>query len=414
LGGTTDVESDAHQSCMVYHIVTQAEDDANQVTWTLTNFYDVAETGRISATVLRGVDQTTPLGFANSGFNSANTATPWVIPDINPVYNNSVVLAGVVGDSTPTQTTPAGWTNRASGSSTQSNYLYSRNALTVAAELTGTTNVTPSTGDEYTAIAAEFKEATVPGNVFNLKGVMGPGDADITLSWLGPSSDGGSPLTDFKIEYTKDGGAWTEYPGVSTQQTDVVVTLESDATYQIRVSAVNSIGAGATTLLSNPVEEWAPNAQRLSSDEQNFTGTAGGWSGGTVSSGTYTKTEPVAGTLITLASPYVSVLPGGNACSEITLESFSSTSSPNVKIVSYTSAFVQIGVTGSIVGVTPSYQLRNLFNLPSNAAYVRMLIETTTSAPNGQVTISKAGIRAAPPPATTLDNIVVGMNACIV
>jgi hypothetical protein len=168
LGGNTDVESDSHQGNMVYHVVTSAEASASTVTWTLTNHYSTTETGRISVAVLRGVNTTTPLNSAASTFSSTNTATPWgngtftitSMPD-------GVVMMGVAGDGTQTQTFQSGWdgtggVNRASGSATQSNYLWSSNQTSFIGQ-TGTASVTPSAGDEFVCIYAAFNAASGGG-----------------------------------------------------------------------------------------------------------------------------------------------------------------------------------------------------------------------------------------------------------
>lgn len=157
VAANTVIASDAHAACMFTHEVTSGEAGAATVTWTLTNLLNAGDSWRITATVSRadsGVLAVT--GSAGTGFNSANTATPFVIPSVTPGHNNAQVIGGLVADSaTITQTTPAGFTLRANGGS---NYLYSRDALGSAGVPTGTTNVTPSTGDEYIGIAIALRE----------------------------------------------------------------------------------------------------------------------------------------------------------------------------------------------------------------------------------------------------------------
>lgn len=143
---------------MVYHRVSAAEDAADTVAWTLTNLWDATETGRITVVVQRGVALSGELVGAASG-SSATTVTPWVIPDVTPTATGCQIMAGVAGDGTETQTTPGTHTLRASGSTTQSNYLYSDNDLGTNGVGTGTTNVTPSGSDEYVSIVACFKPA---------------------------------------------------------------------------------------------------------------------------------------------------------------------------------------------------------------------------------------------------------------
>lgn len=69
-----------------------------------------------------------------------------------------------------------------------------------------------------------------------------------TLSWDAPSSDGGSPITDYVIEYSQDASSWSTYDdGVGTATNSVLTGLAGES-YFFRVFAVNDIG---TSLPSN-------------------------------------------------------------------------------------------------------------------------------------------------------------------
>jgi hypothetical protein len=74
-------------------------------------------------------------------------------------------------------------------------------------------------------------------------------DQSVDLSWSPPSSDGGSAITDYVIEYkqTSDGVWLTFSDGVSTNPTTTVDSLMNDISYDFRVSAVNAIGQGSPT-----------------------------------------------------------------------------------------------------------------------------------------------------------------------
>jgi hypothetical protein len=164
-----DVEimpSDTTLACvMVYHRVTAAEDTADQVTWTLTNLWDATETGRISVAVLRGVATTGELVGTGSTSNAGNSASPFVIADITPTADGSQIMAGVAGDGTATLTTPGTHTLQAGAGTTQTNYLYSDDTLGSNGVATGTTDVTPSAGNEYVSIVAAFKDAAVSATI---------------------------------------------------------------------------------------------------------------------------------------------------------------------------------------------------------------------------------------------------------
>jgi hypothetical protein len=159
LGANTITQSDSNGGIMLYHRVTSAESGGSTVSWTLTNIFDATETGRIIADVLRGVATSGELVGGTGGFSSANTATPWVIPSVTPSASSCQVVAMVTGDGTETQTEPGGWTTMTSGTGTIGLYTYSLDALGTSGVPTGTTNVTPSAGNEFVAIAAAFKPA---------------------------------------------------------------------------------------------------------------------------------------------------------------------------------------------------------------------------------------------------------------
>lgn len=158
LGANVERDSDAHGSVAAYHRVTAGEAGASTVTWTLTNLLGANRTGNISAAVLRGVATSGELVGNAGGNGDGNTTTPWVIPTVTPT-DTCQIVAGMSGDGTETQTTPGGWTLRASTTTNQSNYLYSRDTLGSNGVATGTTDVTPSTGNEYASIVACFKPA---------------------------------------------------------------------------------------------------------------------------------------------------------------------------------------------------------------------------------------------------------------
>jgi len=71
----------------------------------------------------------------------------------------------------------------------------------------------------------------------------------LDVSWTLPLSDGGSPITDYTIEYRKIGASlWTAVSHTPSTATTITVTgLDSDSTYEFRVAAVNANGASEWT-----------------------------------------------------------------------------------------------------------------------------------------------------------------------
>lgn len=71
-------------------------------------------------------------------------------------------------------------------------------------------------------------------------------DRSVALSWSPPSSNGGSALSDYVIEYKlTTGGVWAVFPDSVSASTSMIITgLTNDTSYDFRVSGVNAIGQG--------------------------------------------------------------------------------------------------------------------------------------------------------------------------
>lgn len=184
LGGTTDVESDAHQMCCVIHRVTSAEDAADTVTFTATNLYDATETGEVVGVVLRNVSTVTPIDSANSAFDSANSVTPHVLASLTGanLSTGSLVVSAVAKDGTGTWTTPAGYTALASRNTNQGLAAYSRNTPTTSGVNVAATNITPSAGDEYTSITVAFTKAPTSTALVIQDALIGVTADNVTLT----------------------------------------------------------------------------------------------------------------------------------------------------------------------------------------------------------------------------------------
>ena len=72
------------------------------------------------------------------------------------------------------------------------------------------------------------------------------GQTGIRLSWGRPSSDGGSPITGYRIQASEDGSTWATLvanarPGILTYSH---TALSAGSTWHYRVAAINSVGQG--------------------------------------------------------------------------------------------------------------------------------------------------------------------------
>lgn len=99
---------------------------------------------------------------------------------------------------------------------------------------------------------------TVPGAPTGLVAASGPASA--VLTWIAPEDDGGSPVSDYRIQYaTSVDGPWITFSdGTSADTTATVADLTNGTTYLFRVAAINDAGTGpvagpvATTPLAPP------------------------------------------------------------------------------------------------------------------------------------------------------------------
>ena len=101
-------------------------------------------------------------------------------------------------------------------------------------------------GDELykAAKTSSYRYATVPDAPTNL--ATAPLDNAVRLTWTAPANNGGSPITDYVIQYSADGGiTWSTYSHIASTSTTVTIPFLTPTTYTFRVAAVNTIGTGA-------------------------------------------------------------------------------------------------------------------------------------------------------------------------
>jgi len=144
------------------------------------------------------------------------------------------------GTSTTTTATVTGLTN---GSS----YLFKVAAVNSAG--TGT----------YSSASSSVLVGT-PGAPTSVVGTTG--DAQVVLAWSAPSSNGGSSITDYVVQYSSNSGtSWSTFAdGTSTTTTATVTGLTNGSSYVFKVAAVNSSGAGAYSTSSSSVLVGTPGA----------------------------------------------------------------------------------------------------------------------------------------------------------
>ena len=171
----------------------------------------------------------------------------------------SVTASATYGETLTYQWQKAESTNTSSWSNITS--------ATTATYTTGTLTAAADSGDLYRVVvtttldgaSASATSSSASVTVPSVPGIpaAGPtvtaGNAQASLSWTAPASNGGSAITDYVIEYSSDAGStWTTFSdGTSTLTTATVTGLTNGIAYQFRVSASNVVGTGSATSASS-------------------------------------------------------------------------------------------------------------------------------------------------------------------
>lgn len=105
----------------------------------------------------------------------------------------------------------------------------------------------------YETYATSLAPGSLPGAPTSLTGSYR--DASVALTWNAPASNGGSPIRDYKIEYSSNSGStWDIFSRPSSTATSETVTgLTNGTSYIFRVSAKNDPGTGTASTSSSAV-----------------------------------------------------------------------------------------------------------------------------------------------------------------
>lgn len=101
----------------------------------------------------------------------------------------------------------------------------------------------------HIVIARELPD--VPAQVTGVAAVTGGGTGEVDITWSIPS-DGGSPITDYLIEFSLDGiGIFSIFvDGVSNVASVTVDGLSIGTTYDFKISAINAKGTGPASVIA--------------------------------------------------------------------------------------------------------------------------------------------------------------------
>ena len=139
---------------------------------------------------------------------------------------------------------------------------FAHTGTTRSATITGLTNGTTylvrvrAVNEEGNGIWSEPSSATTtataPGSVRNLAVTLR--HQTLRLDWDAPSDDGGSTITGYDVAYKlSTSSTWTDFTHSGTGTQADITGLTNSSSYNVRVRAANSIGAGAWSSFATPV-----------------------------------------------------------------------------------------------------------------------------------------------------------------
>jgi titin len=107
----------------------------------------------------------------------------------------------------------------------------------------------------YSSPSSSITVGTVPGAPTNVTATAG--NAQATIAWTAPSSNGGAPITGYDVQFSSNAGvSWTSASSgfhTSTAASQTVTGLANGTSYVFRVAAINAVGTGAYSAPSAPV-----------------------------------------------------------------------------------------------------------------------------------------------------------------
>lgn len=128
----------------------------------------------------------------------------------------------------------------------------------VSVTSTNTAGSTTTASSATTAIAAAAPNA--PSNL-----TVTAGDTELAVRWDAPSYVGGSPITDYQIEYSADGNTWNAVTRSASATTEQIITgLTNGTAYDVHVRALNGAtgawgwSSNATTPYGLPISTELP------------------------------------------------------------------------------------------------------------------------------------------------------------
>jgi len=217
-----------------------------------------------------------------------------------------------------------------------------------------------------------------------------------TIEWIAPTSDGGSPITDYVIEYSVAGsGTWTTFSdGTSTATSATITGLTAGNAYEFRVSAKNLIGNSLPSFTS-PVVESLPTAPAITAVTGGSEKVTVTWNAPShLGSGTLTDYEVtaydaagnVAGTCNPASGQRTCDVTGLDNGSSYTFKVAAITSIGSSAQSSASSVVIPAGVPSApanVAAVTSGSNMTVTFDAPSDTGGSAITSYVVTSSPSG-------------------------------
>ena len=113
-----------------------------------------------------------------------------------------------------------------------------------------------------TSLATTAVLATVPTQPLSLTVATGDEIQELDASWQAPSSNGGSSITGYKVQWKRSADSWDTEADVSettvTGTAHTITGLTDGVEYTVRVKAVNDVGEGPPSAEASGTPEEAP------------------------------------------------------------------------------------------------------------------------------------------------------------
>ena len=173
---------------------------------------------------------------------STQMALTWTAPASNGAAITDYVIQYKLASE------PTTWTTFSDGTSTSASALVTglTNDLSYNFRVSAVNSVGTGPVSSTATATPALSVPTAPQSMAATGGESGQS----TLTWSAPLSNGGASITDYVVEYklSTEPTTWTTFSDGTSATTGAVVTgLTNNLLYNFRVSAVNSVGAGAVS-----------------------------------------------------------------------------------------------------------------------------------------------------------------------